>query len=409
MRIAYLTNRYPSPSHTFIRREIRALEALGHEVIRFSHRAADRNLVDEEDREEVSRTRVLLSSPIALAFSVLQQFARYPKGTCQALVLCLQMASRADQRWVAHLAYFAQACRLVRWMGKTDCQHVHVHFGTNPADVAFLANILSGISFSVTCHGPHEFDPNLSLNLDLKLQNARFIITISEKGQADLIARFPTLRQRILLISCGLNSFWLEETPADGGALVSNLPPSEVPLLLCVARLSPQKDLGTLIQAAGILNQKTQNFRIIIAGEGSERQYLENEITTRRLGHCVELVGWQDQSQVKQYLKRAQALVLSSIDEGLPVAIMEAFATDTPVIATDVGGVSELVQPGQTGWLVPPKNPVALAQAMEDCLNTPAEIRISLASHARQLVRKHDIHLSAQHLQDAFAKHAHTL
>src|SRR6185295_8610818 len=137
MRVAYLINQYPRVSHTFIRREILALERQGVEVMRVALRGWDGELADLEDKRERERTRyVLRDGALPLLLAVQFMLATRPLHFMRALVLTWRVSRGAERPLPVHLIYLAEACRIVRWLRAADVQHVHAHFGTNPAEVA---------------------------------------------------------------------------------------------------------------------------------------------------------------------------------------------------------------------------------------------------------------------------------
>ena len=390
--VAYLINRYPSPSHTFIRREINALEEAGWTVHRFSHRPPESGLVEPDDIREAALTQVLLTAPFTLAISALKRLLQHPIRSVNGMMVALTMAFRGDRRWLAHVAYFLQACRLVNVLKQLDCHHIHAHFGTNPTAVACIASRLANLSYSATFHGPHEFDSALRLNLDLKIRYARFIVTISSKAKDDLTAQFPKFADRFIHVPCGLDDFWLQPH--------ARLKKTET--LLSIARLDPQKNLPCLLQTMHLLRHDFPNLRLLVAGDGPEHHALQSQIEHLGLSTHITLLGWQSQQQLLRLLQHAKAMMLSSNDEGLPVAIMEAFAVGTTVIATNVGAVSELVQSGITGWLVPPNNPEELATAIRSCLRASKDEIALLEESAQRQLNRHSVRQSANLLGQVF-------
>ena len=140
MKIAYLINQYPTVSHSFIRREIQALERRGLEVVRFSVRPPG-DLVDVADKEEVSRTRVLLASGwVPLAMATLGAVVQHPLRFAQALRVATSMARQSDGGFLRHMIYLAEACLLGRWLQDAGVTHLHAHCGTNPAIVLQITN-----------------------------------------------------------------------------------------------------------------------------------------------------------------------------------------------------------------------------------------------------------------------------
>ena len=392
--VAYLINIYPAPSHSFIRREIAALESDGWRVHRFAHRRSGITEPDPADQAERLRTEVLRdSSWFGALGSVAKTFARSPFAAGAAAALTFRMAWQGDRRFVAHAGYFGFACILSRRLSALGCRHVHAHMGTNAAAVAMIAGQLHGTTFSLTLHGPHEFVLPDRINLCAKIAVASFVAVVSRAGEAAVRDRYPQHATKLVRVRCGLDAIWFNES--------STAVPRAM-RLVSVMRLDPQKNPLLLIEAAKHLDERRIRFHLTILGGGSLRPESERRIQELGLAHCVHLVGWGSQDQVRQHLRASRALVLSSDDEGLPVAIMEAFAMGRPAIATDVGGVSELVETGATGWLVPKGDLRALADATAQCLSASAQTLQHLANNARRKVQEFDVRESAKTLGEAF-------
>lgn len=390
--VACLVNVYPAASHSFIRREIAALERAGWCVHRFSHRHAPAT-VDPADESERPKTEVLLDRPGLLAFAVLAWLRDRPLATLRALAAAAAMAWRSHGRIVTHLGYFVLACRLAQRMQRLGCRHVHAHFGTNPAAVAWLAHRIAGIGYSLTFHGPHEFVMPDRLDLRRKIAGAHFVATVSRHGLGTMRDRHPAHAHRFVHVPCGLDRDWLDAPPTPCPAAAR---------LVAVTRLEAQKDPLLLIEAAGLLRARGLAFTLVIVGGGSLAQRVRERRDALGLQHAVVLAGWGTQAKVRQELLASRALVLSSRDEGLPVAIMEAFALGRPAIAPDVGGVRELVDTGATGWVCAPGDARALAEAMRACLDAPAHELDRLGATARQRVQVHDADRSARLLAERF-------
>ena len=180
MRIAYFVNQYPKVSHSFIRREIRALERRGFDIQRVALRGWDGELVDAEDLQERGQTRYVLKEGLpTLLFAALRTLATTPLRFLSALRLAVRMGRRADRPLPYHLAYLAEACRLVPWFKSFGATHVHAHFGTNSAEVAMLARALGGPPYSFTVHGPEEFDKPQFLGIGEKIRRSAFVVAVS--------------------------------------------------------------------------------------------------------------------------------------------------------------------------------------------------------------------------------------
>lgn len=170
MRIAYLINQYPKVSHSFIRREIQALERLGVSVMRISIRGWNEPLVDAEDAKERAQTRyVLRQGALPLIAAFLRLLISHPVKILRALALQVKMAYRSDRPLPVHLIYLIEACQIFLWIKQANITHLHAHFGTNSAEVAMLVHLLGGPPWSFTVHGPEEFDKPFSIGLAEKI------------------------------------------------------------------------------------------------------------------------------------------------------------------------------------------------------------------------------------------------
>lgn len=396
MRIAYFINQYPKVSHSFIRREILALERQGIEVQRIALRGWDGELQDNDDIAERSKTRYVLEDGVkGLLKPLLEVLRAQPRRFFSALWLALGMGRRADRSWPYHLIYLAEACRVVQWLQAFGAEHVHAHFGTNSTEVVMLANALGGPHYSFTVHGPEEFDKPQFLHIGEKVRRAAFVAAVSSYGRSQLYRWVAHAHwDKVKVVHCGLEAAFHAGPP---------VPVPAVPRLVCVGRLCEQKGQLLLLEAAQKLAAQGTTFELVLAGDGEMRAELETLIAHHGLQGQVRITGWISSGQVREELLAARALVLPSFAEGLPVVIMEAMALRRPVLTTYVAGIPELVRPGENGWLFPAGAVQELAAAMADCLGQPDEVlqRMGDAAHQRVLER-HDIDTEAAKLASYF-------
>ncbi|MFG6516328.1 glycosyltransferase [Sulfitobacter sp. 1A13496] len=399
MKIAYILNTYPQPSHSFIRREIAALEAAGHEVDRFAMRSPDVPLVDPQDMAEAAATHyVLAAGGSALARASLGMMLRAPRRFGQALRDVWQAARRAETGLARHLIYLAEACYLRARLEGSDIQHLHAHFGTNAAMVAMLCHRLGGPRYSFTAHGPEEFDSPRALSLGAKIHHAAFAVAISQFGRSQLCRwADPADWPRIKVVHCGIE-------PAKFAA------PAPLPdgprRLVSIGRFVEQKGQLALIDAMARLRESHPDLHLTLIGDGPLHGAIEAKIARHGLQERVTLTGWVDEARVTAELGTAHALVMPSFAEGLPMVVMEAMAAARPVIATYIAGTPELVQPGETGWLVPAGDAAALAEAMAALHDAPLPALEEMGTKARTRVfARHDVAREAaklaQHMQEA--------
>lgn len=161
-----------------------------------------------------------------------------------------------------------------------------------------------------------------------------------------------------------------------------------------------------MIEAASRLKRQGLDFRIVLVGDGDLRTEIQDQIVASNVGDRFQLAGWQDTAGVQAILRESRALVLASFGEGLPVVIMEAMAMGRPIISTDVGGISDLVVDGDTGWLVPSGEPERLAAAMKEALETSDADLGAMGRRGRERALKmHDASREAAKLKELFEHH----
>ncbi|HWX90208.1 MAG TPA: glycosyltransferase, partial [Rhizomicrobium sp.] len=345
-KLAYLTSQYPKVSHSFIRREILALERRGWQIVRLSIRGWDAKLVDPADVSELEKTAfVLKGGAAALAAAVLSQMVRAPRRFFSALALTLRMTRSSDRPAFWHLIYLAEACWIAPRLMRQGIHHIHAHFGTNPAEVAMLVGELEDIGYSVTVHGPEEFDRAPLIHLGEKIRRAAFIVAISSYCRSQL---YRAVEQdhwhKIKLVHCGIDTAF---------SALDTVAPSQAPRLVCVGRLCGEKGQLLLVKAAAVLAGEGRKFSLVLVGDGELRAPIEKLVDELGLAGHIEMVGWASNDRVKYEILAARALVLPSFAEGLPIVLMEAMILGRPVLSTYVAGIPELVINGKTGWLFP--------------------------------------------------------
>jgi colanic acid/amylovoran biosynthesis glycosyltransferase len=397
VKVAYFVNQYPKVSHTFIRREIAALERQGVSVERYALRGWDAEVTDDEDVAERGRTQYVLQGGIGwLLVDALADALRHPVRMARGVRVAWEMARRSERPFPYHLVYLFEASRVARWLARAGVRHVHAHFGTNSAEVAMLARELSGATYSFTAHGPEEFDKPQALGLAQKISQAAFVVAISSFGRSQLCRWVPGPQwAKVEVVHCGLEADFFVQADA--------IQPAPVPRLVCVGRLCEQKGQLLLVAAAAALARAGVRFELVLAGDGEMRPQIEAAIAADGIRDRVRITGWISSAQVKAELLAARALVLPSFAEGLPVVIMEAMALGRPVISTFIAGIPELVRTGSEGWLIPAGDVDALAEAMRDCLEASPDRLLALgrAAHARVFAR-HQVDTEAARLKQLF-------
>jgi len=186
-------------------------------------------------------------------------------------------------------------------------------------------------------------------------------------------------KKRLLVIPNGVPLEAFANDYPDRSATRKSLGLSDEDFLwLAVGHLEPIKDYPTLLKAMTILRESGLPAKLRIAAEGSQRSYLQGLIRDLQLSGAVSLLGFR--SDVPALLGAADALVQSSWCEGMPNVVIEAMAAGVPVVATNRGGTTELIEPGVTGLLVPPRDARALASAMAELMKLPARQRSDMGA-----------------------------
>ncbi len=394
--IAYVLSTYPSPSQTFIRREIAALEAQGLTIHRFVMRPFAGELVDEADRAEQRQSTYILNMGImGLAGAMVRDAVTRPIRWSRAMAKALSMGLASHRGMLRHVAYLAEACVLRRRLEKCNARHMHPHFGSNSAAAALLCRLLGGPSYSMTIHGPEDFDAPRQISLREKIDHAAFVVAVSQFTRAQIYRSCAFEHWgKIHVIHCGVDRCFLSAAP---------VPVPQRPRLVALGRLNEQKGHLLLVRAAKQLRDRGLDFEIVIIGDGPMRGEIQELINMLDLRDCLRITGYLSNHDVRRELQEARALVLPSFAEGLPVVVMEAFALGRPVIGTSVAGIPELVVPGVNGWLVPAGAVGPLVDAMAEALVAdPALLDAMGREGAARVAEQHNVETEARKLATLF-------
>jgi colanic acid/amylovoran biosynthesis glycosyltransferase len=359
LRVGYVLKKYPRLSETFILDEILALEAAGIDVSIFSLRLPDEGRFHGDLGRVRAGVRYL---PDVGSTSSLQAFRalwglgeRATEGLGSALGLLDSLP--ADRRG----RLLIQALHLADDASRRQLQHLHAHFMTVAAQVAYLAHLFTGIPFSVTAHAKDLYRETVDPTVFRQIAGAATaVVTVCLANRRHIEERGLAGRGRVKVVYNGVD---LERLRAGGGD-------REPGLILGVGRLVPKKGYQVLLEACRVLADRAVDFHAVIVGDGEERGPLLE--LRRRLGLTdrVHLHGAASREEVLSLMRRARVLATPSVTDAdgnrdaLPTVLLEALALGLPVVSTPVGGIPEIVDPGVHGLLVPERDPVALAEAL---------------------------------------------
>ena len=405
MRIAYLCNRYPAISLTFIQGEVRALRRLGMIVDTFAIRRAFRDhLLSDVDRQEFASTyAVLPPNVVDVVPTHLTAFLRHPVRYVSTLALALRLRPRGLRGAVWQCFYFAEAILIWRQCCQRGIRHIHAHFANVATDVALLATHFGGgeredWSWSFTLHGPVEFFDVSQSRLPEKLRRAKFVVCISDFARSQAMA-FLDQRQwnKLRVVHCGVDPSAFQP---DGKA---HMPAQTNSLhVLNVGRLIGLKGHALLLNALALLRDRGIDAKLTIVGDGPTRARLESLAASIGITDAVSFAGAVGQGEIAAFYRAADVFCTPSFAEGIPVVLMEAMAMHLPVVATRIAGIPELVHHGTTGLIVSPGRPDQLADALKRLALDPARRRV-MGEEARAKVRaQFDIRRSARMLRDIF-------
>ncbi|MGE5374745.1 MAG: glycosyltransferase [Bacteroidota bacterium] len=371
-KIAYIVSRFPHLPETFILREMIQLEKLGWEVEFYPLVIQHQELIHEEARPWLGRAHAVPWFSPSLLLSNLKRLASHPGQYVSLLGRVLRENLSSPKFLARALLLFPRAIWMADEFKREDIQHIHAHYATHPALVAWLINQLTGIPYSVTVHA-HDIFVEKPM-LATKLQGSAFISSISEFNRQYLVDLLgPWVREKTQIVRMGIDPAYY---PNGKKSQVGDVRRLEI---ISVGSLQPYKGHVYLVRACVELKQRGIPFHCRIIGGGDLRALLEQSIRENHLEGLVELLGPRTQDEVSRLLRTANCYVQPSVItatgkmEGIPVALMEAMISRVPVVATSISGIPELVRPGETGWLVAPEDVSALVDVLSEIYHNPAE------------------------------------
>jgi glycosyltransferase involved in cell wall biosynthesis len=287
-------------------------------------------------------------------------FACGPARYFRTLWLAFRTARPGWRGLLYQMFYFQEAVILARMLRRQEISHLHNHLGDVSGTVTMLASALTGIGYSITIHGPHIFFDPTHWALREKVKLSRFIVCISHNCKSQMMLFSDQADwDRFQIVHCGVDPHHFRHIEVRRQARK----------LLYVGRLAAEKGLPVLFESLKLLGPEKYDFELTLVGDGTERKSLEELARQMGIADRVVFAGFASQETVRDCLMQTDVFILPSFAEGVPVSLMEAMACGVPVIATHVGGIAELIEPGATGLLVPASDAVALRDAIASYLN----------------------------------------
>ena len=402
MKIGMVIPEFPGQTHIFYWRELHALRSLGVTPEIISTTEPPAAIMSHKWTEPARAATTYLAprqksdAPGIVAGALSELALAGPSSLARSLVSFARADGLPPARRVRLLGLMLMGARLRRIARERGIEHVHVHSCADAAHVAMFSRLLGGPPYSITLHSSlRDYGPNQRE----KWRHAKFAMVITQRllaeVQRDLAGSLPASIDVVPLGVDVANFKRIEPyQPFDRSGRLR---------IFACGRLNPCKGHIDLVRATALLHESGLNAELVIAGEDEQggRGYhreLASDIDKLGLSPHVRLLGAVSEERVRQELESAHVFALASLAEPLGVAIMEAMCYETPVVATDAGGVPELVRNGIDGLLVPPENPRALADAISKiALDTALSGRLA-RSAAERVVGQFDSSRSAEML-----------
>ena len=379
-RVGYVLKVYPRFSETFVVTEILAREAHGDKLRIYALRPT----TDARFHPEIARVKAEVSwIPRPLKgieqWDQIAQAFRHPVLRANFSRSLPELADLPGDE-VAQGVVLAQAA-LDDGIG-----HLHAHFAALAGRMAWLAARLAGIPYTVTTHAKDIYHESLDpIWLRRVCGDAARVIAISQYNKSYLNAALAGTNANI---SLRYNALELARFCFRDPIAVTD------PLrVVAVGRLVPKKGFGYLIDAISLLTAAGRPVEACIAGDGELRMALQHQINRLGLAEQVRLLGPRTQDEVRELIEQAHVFVAPCVAgedgniDGLPTVVLEAMAIGTPVIATALSGLPEVIRDGDTGILLKPGDAAALAGALERIASGQADIA-RLARNARALIER---------------------
>lgn len=408
--IAYIMKEFPRLSETFISNEIYQLERIGTKLKIFSvkkptikrnHETVDRihspvvYLPEVSSLSESHFIKWLWTHFPKFIESHFRLWRLRPRAYLQTLREAIKMSHRyrssfSEKPKKVFLKEFLQAGYIaLRVLESGKIRHLHAHFCHGSTTIAMFVSQLSGVPFSFTAHAKDIYLKKLNPGnlLQTKIEKAEFVVTCTESNRIYLKSLCPEV-ESIYTIYHGLDTSFFR--PDE-----DKKPSETMPLILSVGRFVEKKGFVYLVKACAILKDRGHIFQCKIIGEADEQTPLLKQLIAEfQLEKIVSLEGAVTHEALKRIYDECTVFVLpcqiveNGDRDGIPNVLVEAMSMKRAVVSTLISGIPELVEHRRNGLLVPQKDPVVLAQALEEILNDPV-LRTKLGDAARRRVCIH--------------------
>ncbi len=406
-KIAILVPILPDISHTFVYREVLAMKRYGADFVVIALEEGDYGVLHPE-AGELLELALFAPKPSLGRYMLYYLFfaLRSPRRMAELIRLYQNYARedpllflRVDQYHNAlHPMHGIGLAWMLRRLGVTS---IHVHGSTYPTTRAMTASCLLGIPFSTTAFVDFDFEYDFKM-LPEKLSRSAFFVTHTEYCRARLLKLAPKLDpEKIHTIRIGVDpSQWRPAISPIGGPAQRAGDP-ETPNLIAVCRFVEKKGLDVLLRACTILKERRVPFRCLLIGDGPEMGRLQSLVAELSLEGEVRFLGTIPTDQVRSYLVPGNVIVVPSVyardgeRDGIPTVLIEAMASGVPVVASEISGIPELIDDGESGILVPSRDEESLASAIQAVLMNPKLGARLRGAGRKKVLKEFDVRVNA--------------
>lgn len=402
-KVAYLVSRFPKLTETFVLYEVLAVEETGQHIELYPLQRERTKTMHPEAAEVVRRARFTpwISWSCLLAHGWF--LTRRPKAYFRALGRLLWANLGSARYFAGAVCFFPKAVLIARQLELSGVGHIHAHFASHPAAVAFVIHRLTGIPYSFTAHGSDLHRDRHMLRE--KVAEAKFVVAVSEYNRRLIAGECGAhAADRIRVLHCGVDTRVFKPREA------SHRPAAGTFEILCVGALHEVKGQTYLLEACRTLRERGLPVVCHLVGDGPDRRALERQAEAAGIAPFVRFHGRLKRQDVADLLARVDVAVTPSVPtadgrrEGIPVALMEALACGLPTVASDLSGIPELIEHERSGLLVAPRDASGLAAALERLRVDPAlALRLGSAGR-RRVVEAFDLRMNAQALAALFPR-----
>jgi len=391
-KIAVLVPIIPDLSHTFIYREILAMKKQGASFIVVGLLKGDFVVVHPEAAELLGET-IFLRRPAFLGLLLL--YFKYlllkPRNVIRMInyftANCPEISDGFLKTEHAYnLLHPMQSLLLTDLLVRHNVTYIHAYGASFPATMALGASVLLDIPYSISTFVDFEHDYEFKL-LNNKLESSDFVVVCTKYCKNRMLSlTSEEYASKIHVIYSSIDKSYCKYGTIGGTS-------SDI-RIVCVARFVEKKGIEYLIKACSILHNQNKRFKCMIIGNGEERVKYEAMINELYLDNVIDLLPPMANDQIKLLYGKDSIVVMPCVNardgerDGIPNVLLEGMQCGSPAVATNISGIPELIIDGENGFIVPEKDPIALARALSRLLSS-ADLRENISTQGRQTVLTH--------------------